>query len=281
MPKEEMMRKTAVVSILISMFVLLTGCAQNQFGVTQSAYSPVLDRIKQRGELVLGTAGSMPPMNMTNKNDKVIGFEIDLARYLADSLGVKLKVEKMQFSELLSALKSGKVDMVMSGMTMTVARNSEFAFVGPYFISGKGILTNKANLSSISDPNQIDRKDIKITALKGSTSQEFVEKVLPKATLVPAKDYDEAVAMVLDGKVDAMLADHPICLVSVVRYPESDLFTIVAPFTYEAIGAALPPNDPLFVNLVQNFFNTLEGSGALDNLIDYWVEDPEWINQMK
>jgi polar amino acid transport system substrate-binding protein len=240
-----------------------------------------LNRIKQRGELIVGTAGNMPPMNMINKNGKVTGFEIDLARYLADSMNVKLTVKKIQFSDLLPALRSGQIDMVMSGMTITVARNSEFAYVGPYYISGKGILTNKATLASISDPNAIDKKEFRITALKGSTSQEFVEKVLPQTTLVPAKDYDEAVAMVIDGKVDAMLADHPICLVSIVRYPEEDLFTIVAPFTYEPIGVALPPNDPLFVNLVQNFFNRLEGSGALDNLIDYWVENPGWIKQMK
>jgi polar amino acid transport system substrate-binding protein len=275
------MRKTVVIWTLILIFGLLTGCAQMQTQSTQTDPAPVLNRIKQRGELILGTAGNMPPMNMINKDGNIMGFEIDLARYLADSMDVKLNVKKIQFSDLLPALRSGQVDMVMSGMTITVARNSEFAFVGPYYISGKGILTNRATLASISNPNQIDRKEFRITALKGSTSQEFVEKVLPKTTLVPAKDYDEAVAMVIDGKVDAMLADHPICLVSVVRYPEEDLFTIVAPFTYEAIGVALPPNDPLFVNLVQNFFNRLEGSGALDNLIDYWVENPGWIQQMK
>ena len=275
------MKRTTAIWILILVFGLLAGCAQNQTNVNKSAYAPVLHRIEQRGQLIVGTAGSMPPMNMTAKNGKIIGFEIDLARYLADSMDVNLKVENMPFSELLPALKAGKVDMIMSGMTITVARNSDVAFVGPYFVSGKGILTKKATLSSISEPNDIDQKGLKIAALKGSTSQEFVEKILPKATLVTTRDYDEAVAKVLDGSVDAMLADHPICLVSIVRYPEHELFTIVAPFTYEPIGAALPPNDPLFINLVQNFFNTLEDSGAMDNLIDYWVENPGWINQMK
>lgn len=275
------MKRTMAIWTVILVFGLLTGCVQNQANVNKSAYAPVLHRIEQRGQLIVGTAGSMPPMNMTAKNGKIIGFEIDLARYLADSMDVNLKVEKMPFSELLPALKAGKIDMIMSGMTITVARNSDVAFVGPYFVSGKGILTNKATLSSISEPNDIDRKGIKIAALKGSTSQEFVQKVLPKATLVPTMDYDEAVAKVIDGSVDAMLADHPICLVSIVRYPEHELFTIVAPFTYEPIGAALPPNDPLFINLVQNFFNTLEDSGAMENLIDYWVENPGWINQMK
>lgn len=275
------MKKTVVIWIVLLVFGLLSGCVQNQANVTKSAYAPVLHRIEQRGALVVGTAGSMPPMNMTAKNGKIIGFEIDLARYLADSMNVNLKVQKMQFSELLPALKAGKIDMIFSGMTITVARNRDVAFVGPYFISGKAILTSKATLSSISDPNDIDRKNIKVTALKGSTSQDFVEKILPKVTLVLAKDYDEGVGMVINGTVDAMVADHPICLVSIVRYPEHELFTIVAPFTYESIGAALPPNDPLFINLVQNFFNTLEGSGAMENLIDYWVENPGWINQMK
>jgi polar amino acid transport system substrate-binding protein len=105
--------------------------------------------------------------------------------------------------------------------------------------------------------------------------------VLSKAVLVKTKGYDEAVNMVLKGEVTAMLADHPICVVSVLRYPDSELFTIVSPFTYEPIGAVLPAIDPLFVNLVDNFLNTLESSGALDNLEDYWFQKGDWWDKIK
>ena len=70
------------------------------------------------------------------------------------------------------------------------------------------------------EAEDIDAKNTKLVALKGSTSQAFVEKAIPHATLVTANDYDEAVKMVLEDKVHAMVADYPICVVSIFRYPE-------------------------------------------------------------
>jgi len=235
----------------------------------------------QRDELVVGTAASMPPFNMTTKSGKIIGMDIDLARYMADSLGVRLKLKSMPFAELLPALEAGNVDMILSSMTITLKRNSKVAFVGPYYISGKGVLTNIKTLSSITDPNEFDQRKYKIAALEGSTSQEFVENIMPKAILVKTKDYDEGVKKLLDKEVDAMLADHPICVVSVLRYPDQELFSIVSPFTYEPIGVALPAHDPLLVNLVDNFLNTLKGSGALDSLIKHWFDEgSHWWDQL-
>jgi len=66
---------------------------------------------------------------------------------------------------------------------------------------------------------------------------------------------------VRNDKAQAMVADYPICTVSVYRFPDSKLATLKKPLSYEPIGVALPANDPLLVNLVQNFLNTLEKSG--------------------
>ena len=72
-----------------------------------------LDRIAQSGQLVVGTAGSMPPLNMTTKDGKVIGLEPDIANEIAVAMGVKATFKTMPFSELLPALEAGKVDIVL------------------------------------------------------------------------------------------------------------------------------------------------------------------------
>jgi polar amino acid transport system substrate-binding protein len=274
------MKKTALFVVLAVTFGLLTACTHSSGTYILSSPAPVLDRIEKRGEINIGTAASMPPLNMTTKDGKIIGMEADLARYLADSMGVQLNLQAMPFKDLIPAVESGKLDMVLSGVTITAKRNRRVAFVGPYFISGKGVLTSQATLAAISKPNDIDKKEFKITALEGSTSEEFVKTIISKAQYVPAKDYDSGVAMVREGKVEAMVADHPICVVSVARYPE-ELFTIVSPFTYEPIGVVLPANDPLYINLVQNFFNTLEDSGALENLREAWFRKGDWWDKIK
>jgi polar amino acid transport system substrate-binding protein len=186
----------------------------------------------------------------------------------------------MHFNDLLSALERGEVDMVLSSMTITPGRNLKFAFVGPYFHSGKSILTKKKNVDSLDEISKMNNPDKVFTALKGSTSQMFVERVLPKAKLVLADDYAQAVAMVRDDKAQAMVADYPICMVSVYRYPDDRLATLTKPISYEPIGVALQANDPLLVNWLQNFFNYLEKTGELELLIQRWMKEASWVSQL-
>ena len=276
------MKKVGLPIFAVLVSIVFFACSQHNLGTfVLTSPSPVLDRIGQRGELVVGTAAGMAPLNMTTKDGKIIGLDADLSRYLADAMEVNLRLEPMAFKDLLPSLEAGKVDMVISGMTMTAYRNRRVAFVGPYLISGKGLLTREATLAAIKDPDAIDLSEIRLTALAGSTSADFVRTVTPRAQFAPAQDYDEAVKMVIDGRVDAMVADQPICLISVARYPDQGLLAVVAPLTYEPIGIALPANDALFMNLVSNFLTSLQDNGTLERLKDQWFQKGDWWDQMK
>jgi polar amino acid transport system substrate-binding protein len=244
------------------------------------AASPTLERIVSRGELIVGTAASMPPLNMTTKNGEIIGIEPDIATFIAGGMGVKLTMKPMAFHELLPALEAGEVDIVMSNMTITGKRNLKVAFVGPYFISGKSILTKDIAFASIDNGAELNKPEISLAALKGSTSQQVVETLLPKAKLVATNTYDDAVKLVIDRKVNALVADYPICLISTFRYPEEELSTMLKPFTFEPIGIAAPANDPLLVNWLNNFLISFKGSGELKRITDYWLDNDEWVKRL-
>lgn len=271
--------KISIVAILALLF--FTGCAQMQQGSGSSSASPVLDRIQKRGELVVGTMGSMPPLNMTAKDGEIFGLEPDLARMMANAMDVRVRFVTKPFAELLPALQAGQVDMVISGMTITPQRNMKVAFVGPYFISGKAFLTKIKTIALAKEAEEVNSPNTKIVALKGSTSQAFAEAVLDKTTLVTTANYDEAVDMVLKDKVQAMIADYPICVVSVFRYPEAGLLSVVTPLTYEPIGIAIPANDPLLMNWTRNTLNSLEASGNLDELRLKWFARGSWLDKLK
>jgi polar amino acid transport system substrate-binding protein len=196
-------------------------------------------------------------------------------------MGVKLTVKPIAFPNLLLALELGQVDMVLSDVTITAQRNEKVAFAGPYFVSGKSVLTKSRTLAGVKDASQINSSDTTIVTLRNSTSQQFVETLIPKAKLVLADTYDAAVAMVLEDKVQALIADYPICIISVFRYPDKGLSSLLTPLTYEPIGVALPANDPLLVNLVQNFINTLEKSGELEKLMLKWFKDASWLLRLR
>lgn len=269
-------------SILVLMVVVvLMAVSGHVFAAGESTrVSPVLDRILMKKELVVGTAASMPPLNMTTKDGQIIGMEVDLANLFAGGMGVKLTLKPMQFNDLLPALEAGQVDMVLSAMTMTPGRNLKFAFVGPYFPSGKSVLTKGKNVEAVDEIAKMNNPDKVLVALKGSTSQLFVEKLMPKAKLVLADDYGQAVAILRNDKAVAMVADYPICMVSVYRFPDAGLVTLAKPISYEPIGVALPPNDPLLVNWVQNALHLLEKTGELDVLMQRWFKDTSWVNRL-
>ena len=268
------------VIVFASLLLFLTGCAQMNSNTANTAVSPVIDRIQQAQALVVGMAGNMPPLNMTTKDGELIGYEVDLAKAMAKGMGVNAKLAVIPFAELLPALQSGKIDMILSNMTITPKRNLKVAFVGPYFTSGKAFLTKIKTLAMANKPQDLEVKNIKLVALKGSTSQAFVEEAMPDATLVTANGYDEAVKMVLEDKVQAMVADYPICVVSVFRYPNQGLLSVVTQLTYEPIGVGVPAGDPLLVNWVENFMGIADKTGLLGKLKEKWLLNAGWLQQL-
>jgi polar amino acid transport system substrate-binding protein len=279
--KSTMKKKTILALLwLLAIPFLFSACATDGGKRGSTTTAPALQSILEKGEIVVGTAGDMAPLNMTVKSGKVVGLEPELAEYIADAMGVKLKIKTMQFSELLPALQAGRVDIVLSGMTITPKRNLKVAFVGPYFLSGKCVLTKDKALAEADDASDINRPEIKLAALKGSTSELFVEELIPKAQFVPAKNYEQAVAMVLDDKVNALIGDYPVCVVSLLRYPDRGLTSVISLLTQEPLGIALPGNDPLFVNWMNNFLQNLQSNGILDDLKEYWFDSGHWLKEL-
>ena len=238
-----------------------------------------LDSILKKGSLVVGITGTQPPLNATDKEGKIIGFDAEIARSIAMNMGVKIKFATMPFPDLLPALKAGKIDMVLSAMTMTLERNLAVAFVGPYYVSGKGILTKTQSIGVMQRAEGLNNPEFKVAALQNSTSQKFIEEAAPKAKLVTTKSYDEAIDLLFQDKVDALVADYPFCAFSAFRYQDKGLVAGQSKFTVEPLGIAVP-EDTLLINWLGNFLNMLEASGQMKMLNKRWFQDGSWIKQL-
>ena len=264
-------------AILIVALAVLAGCTTTASAPTASGG---IDRLRARGVLVVGTAASMPPLNMATKRGEIIGLDVDLARAMAEALGVKLRLQTMPFPDLLPALEAGRIDAIISSMTITPERSRRATFVGPYFVSGKSFLTKASNLASVRGPAELNQPSVRLAALRASTSQSFVEQNMPRAELVLIQTYDEGIELVTRDQVDAMVADFPVCVFSVFRYPDRRFYSLVSPFTQEPLGIALPRNDPALESWTQNWLQGLEASGALARMRDRWFKDPSWLSEL-
>ena len=114
-------------------------------------------------------------------------------------------------------------------------------------------------------------------ALENSTSETFALKGLPKSNLTTISNYDEGIKLLLAGKADDLVADMPICKLTVLRNPSSGLITSNKPLSIEPIGIAITKNDPQFENLVRNYLSTFEKVGVTKRFQQKWFENSNWI----
>jgi polar amino acid transport system substrate-binding protein len=246
----------------------------------QGSGSTALKRIAETKTLRVGMTGTQPPFNAMTRDGKLMGLDVDLAQLLALAMRVELEIVETPFSDLLTSLEKGSVDIVISGMTATLQRNSRVPFVGPYHVSGKSILTKSTTLSAIESSEELNSKNVRVAAMRGSTSEEFVKIVLDDQALTSTADHAEAVRLLLDGKVDAVVADMPVCVLSILRNPDAGLVTLATPLTIEPIGIAVAPGDPLLVNLVENYLQAMQATGILEALEVEWFENGDWLAKL-
>ena len=256
------MRLMLTVSIII--FVIINSSAHAVEG------APVISRIQKSGKLVIGTSGNMPLMSEKLMTGELVGFDIDMAKAMAETMGVKLELKSMPFDQLIPALEQGTVDAVLSNMTMTMDRNMRVAFAGPYFVSGKCLITKEQEIAQADGPEDLKEADAKVAVVRGTTSENFVKELLPLAKRMPVENVDKGTNMVAKGEANAFLSDFPICLSVMKRYPDSGFQSVVSLLTYEPIGIALPANDPLLMNLARNFIDRAENVGLIQGLAVKW-----------
>ena len=265
------MRKTGLACALLSVLVL--------FLATTVSAGPAMDRILKTGDLVVGTTGAQPPMTVITKKGEIIGLDADIARAMAAALGVKLKFKILPFAELLPALEAGQLDMILSSMTVTPTRNRKVVFVGPYLVSGKGVLTLSNRLAELQQASGLNAPGVSIAALKDSTSQEYIEALMPKARLIAVDSYEQAIDLLVKKRVDVVVADYPFCALTAYRYQDKGLLAGKAPLSFEPIGIAMP-EDTLLVNWVQNFLILLQGDGRLKEMQKKWLSGGKWVDEL-
>ena len=256
--------------------LLLSGCASS------GGKSPgALTRILESGVIRVGMTGEQPPLTMMSRDGEFLGLDVALMRVLARSMGVEARFVQRDFDQLLDALDEGDVDVVMSGMTITPRRVERVTFIGPYFTSGKTLLTRFEELAAIEIPEDLDKPGLRIAALRGSTSEEFARSSFSNAKLVLTAGLDEAVRKVLTGDADALVADRETCFFAVLRYPDEGLIASTATFTLEPMGIAVPLDEPKLANLLRTYFSALSEIGALDKAKAVWFKDPSWVKSLR
>ncbi len=239
----------------------------------------ITERIQKTGILKVGTTGHYPPFTVKDKKGHFMGFDIDLAKILADQLGAKLEIKQMPLEQLFTALEKGTIDIALAGITITPKRNLRVMFLGPYYVTGQSILGKKEIVTQIKAPEDMNRPDFTLVVAQNTTGEQIAKALVPKANIVQAKNMEEALKMVLSGRAQALFADEPFCVVAAFRNQDKDL-AVSEPFTFEPLGVALPETDLLWMNWLDNVLMKLNAIGELKRLKQYWFHSPDWMERL-
>lgn len=283
-----------VAGIIVLSLLLVAGCgkqeekkAVGQAGTSsdsvrmQIVKQSTLEHILQKGELRVGFEAGYMPFEMTDKNGNFVGFDIDIAREMAQALGVKFVPVNTAWDGIIPSLITEKFDIIMSGMTVTQERNLKINFANPNIVVGQTILINKKHQGVIKSYKDLNDSKYTVTSKLGTTGEQAVKRVIPKATYKSFETEPEAALEVVNGKADAFVYDLPYCVVFMAQQGAGKLIFLDTPFTYEPLAWAIRKGDPDFLNWLNNFLSQIKNDGRYDRTYDKWIKSTDWIKEVQ
>lgn len=190
------------------------------------AAETTLQTILKRGEIIVGMDIPYEPFEFIDDDGNFAGFEVDLAREMADQLGVDLKLKKAgSFDTIRTELNSGDFDVVLSGMTRTLARAREVNFSDGYYAAGLIMMVSKKRAVGMKATSYGDfnSSDAVITVQSGTTGEGAALSFFTKAQVNPFPSSPLAVQEVIDGRADAVVMDDANIIPTFIGLGSSDL----------------------------------------------------------
>ncbi|NJL58474.1 MAG: transporter substrate-binding domain-containing protein [Desulfobacteraceae bacterium] len=203
-----MMKKFFVASLILLIVSAIALSYAHALSPLEIFESSVLNQVIKRSKLIVGMEAKYFPFEYADKDGKLIGFDADLANLIAKELGVEIEIKDIEWTGLIPALQSGKVDLIISGMTRTLERSKSVTFTDPYFETGLCVLLSKQKASDVKEIQQINASDRIIAVKTGTTGDLVASKMFPKAQINRFKDESACAREVATARADAFIYDQ-------------------------------------------------------------------------
>ena len=220
--------------------------------------------------LRVGMDLSYPPFETIGPDGKPEGVSVEIAKALTGELGRPLKIENMPFTGLIPALKTGKIDLIISSMTATPERAKAVAFSDPYLTTGLGALVPKnSNAQNLVD---IDQPGNTVVVRQGTTGEVFARKNLKNARLLTLDKESACVIEVAQGKAAAFIYDQMSVFQNHKRNPETTR-ALLAPLQTESWAVALRQGDKELLAAVNSFLAKYRAEGGFNRLSERFLAE--------
>lgn len=240
-------------------------------GARAQAPQSLLDTIQSRGALQICTTGDYKPFTLA-KDGAFEGIDIELAKSLAKALGVEAKFVQTKWADLLTDMGSGKCDVAMGGISVTLDRQKKVFFSAPYLVNGKAPIVRCADKTKFQTVADIDKPETRVIVNPGGTNERFVRANFKQAKIEVFPDNVTIFDEILAGKADLMIAESIEVKVQEKAKPGLCAVNPDEPLQYGEMGYMLPRGDATFKAFVDQWLHLAKATGEFARIYDQFVK---------
>ncbi|WP_036624593.1 transporter substrate-binding domain-containing protein [Paenibacillus barengoltzii] len=278
-------------SAVLLVVLALTGCGSNNNGNNAPSSAPsnntanggssanadsnLLNEIKTAGVIKVGLMGTYAPYNFLNDNKEIDGFDADIAKEVAKRLGVKVEFAPQEFSGLIPSLQAGKIDAIISQVTITDERKQQIDFTQPYITNQVKIIVKEDN-NSITKLEDFKGKNIGVGL--GTNDESYLRNdVLPQVGNFEIKTYDDVITSLQDlnaGRIDATI-NNLYALKPIVDKNGYKIKAVGDAIKSDQAGIAIRKNNPEFLAALDQALTDMKADGTYNTIFQKWFgEEP-------
>ncbi len=236
----------------------------------------VIDEIIERGSIRVGMSAFVP-WAFLNKEGEYVGFEVDVAKQLAEDLGVELQLVPTAWDGIIPALQTGKMDVIIGGMSVTTKRNLKVNFSIPYGGGEYVVVANMKDKEKFTSLKQFNSRKITLAVRRGAIPAILAKRFFPKAKLRQFDDDGIAAQEVANGNADASI-DNSMGALDSLENHKGQVYLVEDGANLAKLPAAfaLRKGDIESLNVFNNWIRINQANGFLQARDAYWFKSRDW-----
>lgn len=251
--------------------VLAAGClALAACGGSSSSQADY--KLIEDGKLTIGTSPDYPPFENL-EDGEAVGFDIDLAKAVAEQLGLELEIKSLQFDSILPAVQAGgQCDVGISGITVDPERAKEVDFTDSYYTDDQAVAVMKDSTEITADnaEDALNKEGVTIAVQSGTTGETYCKENFPKAKVQPYGNSTDAFAAMQAGQANAVCTNNAV-VEKMLADAYSDAQVVYQSATGEEYAIAVSQDNPQLTAAINDAIKTLKDNGKLDELTAQWL----------
>ncbi|ADZ85159.1 basic amino acid ABC transporter substrate-binding protein [Cellulosilyticum lentocellum] len=275
MKQSKLFKVVSLIGISVLTMGLFVGCGNSATKTTDASTQTAEASPENSTEptnsdnvIVMGTNAEFEPFEYRDGLD-IVGFDVEIAKAVANKLGKELKIEDMAFDSLIMGLNNDKMDFIAAGMTATEERAQQVDFSDSYFKS-KQVIIVKADNTAIASADDLVGKSVGVQL--GTTGDLFVSGT-EGVTVVQVKKGTQAVMDLQNGKVDAVVIDEEPAKKMIAG--KTDVKILEVPFIEEEYAIAVKKGNTELLNTINETIEELKANGEYDKIYEQFFGKTE------